>query len=83
MATIAIDPRISGTTADFVSQSHQMYIDGRFVNAASGKSFPVYNPATGNVITEVPEAEAEERQSRRSGRAPRLRRWSLAPHVAF
>jgi len=55
----AIDPRVSGATADFVSQLHQMYIDGRFVQAASGKNFPVYNPATGDVVTEVPEAEEE------------------------
>ena len=60
MATIAIDPRISGATADFVTRSHQMYVDGRFVTAASGKSFPVFNPATGDVITEVPEAEEED-----------------------
>jgi len=60
MATLAIDPRVSHTTADFVSRRHQLYIDGRFVPAASGKQFPVYNPATGEVITEVPEAEAED-----------------------
>src|SRR5579875_2112049 len=60
MATMALDPRVSGATADYVMQKHQMYIDGRFVPAASGKMFPVYNPATGEVITEVPEAEAED-----------------------
>jgi len=60
MATIAIDPRVSGPTADFVSQRHQLYIDGRFVSAASGKAFPVFNPATGDVIAEVPEAEEED-----------------------
>ena len=37
-----------------------MYVDGRFVNAASGKTFPVYNPATGEVLTHVPEAEEED-----------------------
>src|ERR1700691_4211476 len=60
MATIAIDPRVSNSTADFVSQTHQMYIDGRFVAAASAKTFPVYNPATGEVVTHVPQAEAED-----------------------
>src|SRR5579875_1647751 len=60
MATMALDPRVSGATADYVMQKHQMYIDGRFVPAASGKMFPVYNPATGEVIAEVPEAEAED-----------------------
>ena len=37
-----------------------MLIDGRFVLAASGKTFPVYNPATGEVVAHVPEAEAED-----------------------
>jgi len=60
MATLTIDPRVSGNTADFISQQHQMYIDGRFVQAVSGKSFAVFNPATGEVITEVPEADAED-----------------------
>jgi phenylacetaldehyde dehydrogenase len=60
MATVAIDPRVSHSTADFVSADHKMLIDGRFVSAASGKTFPVYNPATGEVITHVPEAEIED-----------------------
>jgi phenylacetaldehyde dehydrogenase len=60
MATISIDPRVSGRTADFVTADHRMLIDGRFVSAASGKTFPVYNPANGEVITRVPEAEAED-----------------------
>jgi phenylacetaldehyde dehydrogenase len=60
MATVAIDPRVSHSTADFVATDHKMLIDGRFVSAASGKTFPVFNPATGEVITRVPEAEAED-----------------------
>ena len=50
MATLPIDSRVSSHTHDFVSQNHRMYIDGRFVMAASGKTFPVYNPATGDVM---------------------------------
>ncbi len=60
MATVSIDPLISRRTADFVTQAHRMYVNGRFVTAASGKAFPVYNPSTGDVITNVPEAEAED-----------------------
>jgi phenylacetaldehyde dehydrogenase len=60
MATASIDPRVSGRTADFVQSNHRMLIDGRFVHAASGKTFPVYNPATGDILTHVPEAEAED-----------------------
>ena len=60
MATLSIDPRVSARTADFVITDHRMLIDGRLVAAASGKTFPVYNPANGEVITHVPEAEAED-----------------------
>ena len=60
MATVTIDPRVSGRTADFVQKNHRMLIDGKFVAAAAGQTFPVYNPATGDVITHVPEAEAED-----------------------
>ena len=58
MATIALDPRLDKKTSDFIAQKHRMYVDGKFVNAASGKTFPVYNPATGEVMAQVPEAEA-------------------------
>ena len=60
MATLSLDPRLSSRTADFVSGDHRMLIDGRFVAAASGKKFPVYNPANGEVVTHVPEAEAAD-----------------------
>src|SRR6202167_198624 len=60
MATIPVDSRIDSKTAEFVSRQHRMLIDGRFVPAASGKTFPVYNPATGEVVARVPEAEEED-----------------------
>jgi phenylacetaldehyde dehydrogenase len=60
MATVPIDSRVSAQTADFLTQTKRMFIDGRFVSAASGKTFAVYNPATGDVLTHVPEAEAED-----------------------
>lgn len=38
------------------------YINGEWVDASSGKTFPVYNPATGEYIDEVPDmGEAETR----------------------
>jgi succinate-semialdehyde dehydrogenase/glutarate-semialdehyde dehydrogenase len=40
------------------------YIDGAFVGADSGGRFPVFNPATGETIAEVPNmAEAETRRA--------------------
>ncbi len=57
MATIALDPRLDKNTSNFISSEHRMLIDGKFVKAASGKTLPVYNPATGEVMAHVPEAE--------------------------
>jgi phenylacetaldehyde dehydrogenase len=60
MATIPVDSRVNSKTAEFFSRQHRMLIDGRFVPAASGKTFPVYNPATGEEVARVPEAETED-----------------------
>ena len=38
----------------------RLLIDGRFVDAVSRKTFPTYNPATGEVITQVAEADKED-----------------------
>jgi phenylacetaldehyde dehydrogenase len=37
-----------------------MLIDGKWVNAASGKTFPTYNPATGEVLTQVAEGDRQD-----------------------
>src|SRR5215469_4599668 len=60
MATLALDPRLNPITAAFVTGKHSMLIDGEFRSAASGKTFSVYNPADGEVICEVPEAESAD-----------------------
>jgi betaine-aldehyde dehydrogenase len=41
-------------------RSYQMYINGEWVDSASGKSFPVYDPSTEEVIAEVPDANAKD-----------------------
>jgi len=56
MDTIALDPRLRHATG-FLGHAPLMLIDGRLVPAVSGKTFAVYNPATGTVITNVPEAD--------------------------
>ncbi|CUK03287.1 Aldehyde dehydrogenase PuuC [Ruegeria denitrificans] len=38
----------------------QAFIDGKFVDAASGKTFDSINPATGSVLTPVAECDAED-----------------------
>src|SRR5271169_1642743 len=45
---------------DFVSRTHKMLINGKWVEAASGKTFPTYNPATGEVLAHVAEGDRED-----------------------
>jgi phenylacetaldehyde dehydrogenase len=58
--TIALDSRLSEKTAAFLSQDRKLLIDDQWVAAASGKTFPVYNPATGVVTAHVAEADRED-----------------------
>jgi len=56
MDTIELDPRLRHATS-FLGRPAKMLIDGRMVGALSGQTFEVYNPATGQVIADVPEAD--------------------------
>ncbi len=59
MDTIALDPRLRHASG-FLGRSPKMLVDGKLVGAVSGKSFAVYNPASGTVIANVPEADKED-----------------------
>jgi phenylacetaldehyde dehydrogenase len=56
MDTIELDPRLRHSSA-FFAKTPLMLIDGEMVPAASGKTFSVFNPATGALIAMVPEAD--------------------------
>ena len=47
-------PHLSDTIRAFVTRPHKMLIGGDWVDAASGETLPVYDPATGEVVTHVP-----------------------------
>ena len=53
---IAIAPEVSR----FLAQPHKLLINGKWVEAASGKVFPVYNPATGEIIAQAAEGDEED-----------------------
>ncbi len=59
MAT-TLSPNISPKLAKFLEGTKQLYINGKFVEAAGGKTFDTMNPATGEVLAKVAEAEAED-----------------------
>ena len=47
-----------GVKADV--RTYQMYVNGEWVDSKSNKTFPVYDPATEEVIAQVPEANADD-----------------------
>jgi len=44
----------------FVGRKHKMFINGKWVDSASGKTFPTYNPATGEVLAQIAEGDRED-----------------------
>src|SRR5258708_13029601 len=58
---IAVSPiQIDSRVSDFIGKRPKMLIDGKWVNAASGKTFPSYNPATGEVLAQVAEGDRQD-----------------------
>jgi phenylacetaldehyde dehydrogenase len=51
---------LSAKTIDFVGKPKQMLINGRWEHAASGKTFPVTNPATAEIIAHAAEGDAAD-----------------------
>jgi len=45
---------------NFVARRHALLIDGRFRDAASGKTFPSFDPATGEVLAQIAEGDRED-----------------------
>jgi phenylacetaldehyde dehydrogenase len=57
-ATQAVKPDDKVTS--FVAQKRKMLVNGKWVDSASGKTFPTYNPATGEVLAMVAEGDRED-----------------------
>src|SRR5271168_2224859 len=57
---IAVSPQIHPRFAEFIDKPRKMLINGEWVNAASGKTFPTYNPATGEILAQVAEGDRED-----------------------
>lgn len=60
MKTATLTEQLSQPVQQFVSQPRKMLINGQWVNAQSGKTFPTFNPATGKVMAEVAEGDKAE-----------------------
>src|SRR5258708_11191755 len=55
-ALITSDPAVT----KYVSMPRKNLINGKWLDAASGKTFPVYDPSTGDVMAHVAEADAAD-----------------------
>ncbi len=53
---VHIDPRVAG----FLAQPRRLLIGGRWEEAISGKTFPSFNPATGDILAQVAEGDRKD-----------------------
>ena len=60
MATATQAVQLDDKVTRYVATKRKMFINGKWVDAASGKTFPTYNPATGEVLAQVAEGDKED-----------------------
>lgn len=60
MAAGAAEIELDRNVTQFVSKPRRLLIDGKWVPAASGKTFETINPATGEVLAHVAEGDKED-----------------------
>jgi len=60
VASPVMDSVIDASVRQFVSSPRKMLINNRWVDAASGETFDVYEPSTGEVMTQVAAGGAED-----------------------
>ena len=58
MAQAATLAMLNPKVAEFIAGPRRMLIDGTWVEAVSGKTFPVYDPSTEEVVAHVDEGDA-------------------------
>jgi len=60
MSTATMGTPIHQQVLTFIGKPRKMLIGGRWLEAASGKTFPTYNPATGEVLAQVAEGTSTD-----------------------
>ena len=77
--SVALDKRVD----DFIATQRQLFIDGAWVDAASGETFETPNPATGEPLATVADGGRRGHRSGGAGSPPGLRGRSLESHDAL
>jgi phenylacetaldehyde dehydrogenase len=60
MATITAPVQLDRSVTEFLGKPRKMLIGGKWVEAASGKTFETLNPATGEILALVAEGDRED-----------------------
>jgi phenylacetaldehyde dehydrogenase len=60
MGTAVSTSNLHHSVAEFIAKRRPMLINGKWVEAASGKTFPTYDPSTGEVLANVAEGDRED-----------------------
>jgi phenylacetaldehyde dehydrogenase len=61
MATAAsVSPAMDPFVSSFITRKHKLLINGKWVEAASGKTFPTFDPSKGEVLSQVAEGDRED-----------------------
>jgi phenylacetaldehyde dehydrogenase len=60
MATTTAPVQLDANVTEFLRTPRKMLIGGKWVEAASGKTFDTYDPSTGEVLARVAEADRED-----------------------
>ncbi|HEY8669388.1 MAG TPA: aldehyde dehydrogenase family protein, partial [Terriglobales bacterium] len=55
-----VSTQINPRAASFIEKPRKMLINGNWVDAVSGKTFPSYDPATGEVLATVTEGDSQD-----------------------
>lgn len=58
--TLPAGVNLQENTIEFLQKPIKMLINGKWVEAINGQTFPTYNPATGEVLAQVPLADVED-----------------------
>jgi phenylacetaldehyde dehydrogenase len=58
--TLPADVKLKSSTIKFLQKPKKMLINGKWVEAIKGNTFPTYNPANGEILSKVPLAEGED-----------------------
>jgi len=64
------------------TKSPKMYIDGKWVESSSGKTFEDHNPFTGDVYANVPAGNAEDARSAIDAAKAAFPEWAATPPAA-